>query len=98
MRTRMPFVPLDHQVSEHRVVIMGLFLPKAETKSHKYFFPFSSPKRMRPKRFWLEGTPGEDLPLLELLDTKKAFWNLGLSCFLKPAGLFQWHVFRLLSP
>lgn len=80
MRTRMPFVPLDHQVSEHRLVIMGLFLPKAETKSHKYFFPLPSLKRMRPKRFWLEGTPGEDLQLLELLGTKKAFWNLGLSC------------------
>lgn len=42
MRTRMPFVPLD-RVSEHRVVIMGLFLPKAETKSHKYFFPHPQP-------------------------------------------------------
>lgn len=69
MRTRMPFVPLD-QVSEHRVVIMGLFLPKAETKSHKYFFPLSSLERMKPKRFWLEGTPGEDLQPLELLETK----------------------------
>lgn len=66
--------------SQNTVVIMGLFLPKAETKSHKYFFPLSSLKRMRPKRFWLEGTPGEDLQLLELLGTKKAFWNLGLSC------------------
>lgn len=79
MRRRMPFVPLDHQVSEHRVVIMGLFLPKAKTKSHKYFFPLSNLERMKPKKFWLEGTPGEDLQLLELLRTKKAFWNLGLS-------------------
>lgn len=63
--------------SEHSIVIMDLFLLKAETKCPVYLFSPSNLEWLKNKRSWLKVPSGEDLQVLELQGYKG---RLGLSC------------------